>query len=635
MKWIYRISMKSKLLLALLPLLFALIWLAASGIMSRVETGQQMHTIISLTTLAKEAGSVIHELQKERGLSAGYIGSKGQQFNNELSTQYPVSTKALTQLTELLDQFPEQDANSDIRQALAQFRQHQQGINGFRDQVRALSVNGSDSLVWYSTIINDLLNVVGGISQLTDNGEIVNQLAAYYSVLNAKEQSGIERALLSNVFSADRFTEAQFRQLNEVVGKQASWLAATHAFSSAEVNAKMNAQLNSPEALKALSLRQTAIDHAATGGFGVAPADWFNAQTARINTLKAVENAASNHLLMTAQKLADEAWREVTLFAVISVIALVIALFFAVLVASSIHRQLQHSLATIEGMDGDLTQRLDVPGSDELSLLNRAYNQAIENIQHIVSEIKHGAGVLRGASSEIASGNQDLASRTDQQAASLVETAASMEQIATAVNMTADNANEAKRLTQEMEKQVQEASRVAGETSNSMSAIRYSSEQISNIVSSIDEISFQTNLLALNAAVEAARAGELGKGFAVVASEVRNLSQRCANEAQQIRELVSKNMDQIQQGVALAQASDRALHAARENTGQMLSFVSDIAHAANEQSLGVSQVHEALNQLEQVTQQNAGLVASAASASQLLDQQSETMSELVGRFVVA
>jgi methyl-accepting chemotaxis protein len=286
-------------------------------------------------------------------------------------------------------------------------------------------------------------------------------------------------------------------------------------------------------------------------------------------------------------------------------------------------------------MDGDLTQRLDVPGSDELSLLNRAYNQAIENIQHIVSEIKHGAGVLRGASSEIASGNQDLASRTDQQAASLVETAASMEQIATAVNMTADNANEAKRLTQEMEKQVQEASRVAGETSNSMSAIRYSSEQISNIVSSIDEISFQTNLLALNAAVEAARAGELGKGFAVVASEVRNLSQRCANEAQQIRELVSKNMDQIQQGVALAQASDRALHAARENTGQMLSFVSDIAHAANEQSLGVSQVHEALNQLEQVTQQNAGLVASAASASQLLDQQSETMSELVGRFVVA
>lgn len=635
MKWIYRLSMKSKLLLALLPLLFALIWLATSGIASRVETGQQMRTIMTLTTLAKNAGSVIHELQKERGLSAGYLGSKGQQFSNELSAQYPLSTKTITQLTDVLNQFPVQEANNDIRHALEQFRQHQQGMSAFRQQVRTQSVTGTQSLMWYSAIINDLLNVVGGISQLTDNGEIVNQLAAYYSVLNAKEQSGIERALLSNVFSADRFTDAQFRQLNEVIGKQLSWLAATHAFSTAQVNEKMNAQLQAPQALQALTLRQTAIDHATTGGFGVAPADWFNAQTARINTLKAVEDAASDRLLSTAQQLADEAWREVTIFAVISVLALVVALFFAVLVASSIHRQLHHSLATIEGMDGDLTQRLEVPGSDELSMLNRAYNQAIENIQHIVSEIKQGAGVLRGASSEIASGNQDLASRTDQQAASLVETAASMEEIATAVNLTADNANEAKRLTQEVEIQVQEASRVAGETSISMTAIRHSSEQISSIVSSIDEISFQTNLLALNAAVEAARAGELGKGFAVVAAEVRNLSQRCANDAQQIRDLVSKNMEQIQQGVALAQASDRTLQAARENTGQMLAFVSDIAHAANEQSLGVSQVHEALNQLEQVTQQNAGLVASAASASQMLDKQSENMSTLVDRFVVA
>ncbi|WP_170956386.1 methyl-accepting chemotaxis protein [Kosakonia sacchari] len=635
MRWIYRLSMKFKLLLALLPLLFALIWLATSGILARVETGQQMRTIITLTDLAKNAGGVIHELQKERGMSAGYIGSKGQQFNAELTAQYILSDKALSQLAEALKAFPLQRANNDIRHALDQFRQHQQGITDFRQQIHALSVSGTDSLTWYSTIISDLLNVVGGISQLTDNGEIVNQLAAYYSVLNAKEQTGVERALMSNVFSADRFTDGQFRQLNEVVGKQLSWLAATRAFSTAAVNERLTAQLQTSEVTRALEMRQQAIDHVATGGFGVAPTDWFNAQTARINTLKSVEDAAANTLLLTAKDLADNAWRDVIVFAVISIAALLIALFFALLVASSIHRQLHHSLATIEGMDGDLTQRLDVPGSDELSLLNRAYNQAIENIQHIVSEIKHGAGVLRGASSEIASGNQDLASRTDEQAASLVETAASMEQIATAVNQTADNANEAKRLTQEMEQQVQEASRVAGEASQSMTAIRGSSEQISNIVSSIDEISFQTNLLALNAAVEAARAGELGKGFAVVASEVRNLSQRCANDAHQIRELVSKNMEQIQQGVTLVQASDRALQSAKAHTGQMLAFVSDIARAASEQSLGVSQVHQALNQLEQVTQQNAGLVASAATASQMLDQQSETMATLVDRFVVA
>lgn len=635
MSWIYRFSMKAKLLLALLPLLFALIWLATSGILSRVETGQQMRTIISLTELAKNAGNVIQELQKERGMSAGYLGSKGQQFSTELSAQYPLSAQAISQFAEALKQSQVQDANSDIQRALDQFRQHQQGLEAFRQQVRSQSVSGSESLVWYSTLINDLLNVVGGISQLTDNGDIVNQLAAYYSLLNAKEQTGVERALMSNIFSADRFNDGQFRLLNEVVGKQQAWLAATRVFSTADVNAKLAAQLQTPQATHALELRQHAIDRATEGGFGIAPADWFKAQTERITVLKSIEDASANTLLHTAQTLADKAWRDVTIFAVISVAALVVALFFALLVASSIHRQLHTSLSTIEGMNGDLTQRLEVPGTDELSLLNRAYNQAIENIQHIVSEIKHGANVLRGASSEIAGGNQDLASRTDEQAASLVETAASMEQIATAVNQTADNANEAKKLTEEMEKQVQEASRVAGEANLSMSAIRASSEQISSIVSSIDEISFQTNLLALNAAVEAARAGEMGKGFAVVASEVRNLSQRCANDAHQIRELVTKNMEQIQQGVTLVQSSDRALQAAKANTGQMLAFISDIARAASEQSLGVSQVHQALNQLEQVTQQNAGLVASAASASQMLDHQSETMATLVDRFVVA
>jgi hypothetical protein len=154
-----------------------------------------------------------------------------------------------------------------------------------------------------------------------------------------------------------------------------------------------------------------------------------------------------------------------------------------------------------------------------------------------------------------------------------------------------------------------DATRVSNEASQSMAAIRSSSDNIFQIVASIDEISFQTNLLALNAAVEAARAGELGKGFAVVAAEVRHLSQRCAREASLIRELVNQNMNNIGEGVQRVSASEAALKAAADTTGRMKQYVSDIARAANEQSLGVTQVHQALNQLEQVTQQNAALVS--------------------------
>jgi methyl-accepting chemotaxis protein len=311
-----------------------------------------------------------------------------------------------------------------------------------------------------------------------------------------------------------------------------------------------------------------------------------------------------------------------------------VALAIAIVVARSIHLQLQGTLKTIGEMEGDLTQRLSVPGSVELSALNHAYNQSIENIQHIVKEIKSGSEVLHHASGDIAAGNQDLAQRTDEQAASIVETAASMEQISTAIAQTADNAREAEQLTLAMERDVMQANRVANEASQSMTEIRNSSEQISRIVASIDDISFQTNLLALNAAVEAARAGESGRGFAVVASEVRNLSQRCAKEASQIRELINQNMEKIAEGVARVSASGIALKAAADNSGLMKQYVSDIAQAANEQSLGVGQVHLALNQLEQVTQQNAALVSQAASASQVLDNQAAAMTQLVNRFIV-
>jgi methyl-accepting chemotaxis protein len=443
----------------------------------------------------------------------------------------------------------------------------------------------------------------------------------------------VERALLSNIFSTNSFGDGQFRMFSDVVGKQDAWLTAARRFSSPSQASELDNTLKSVDAVRALELREVAFDKANQGGFNINPGDWFKAQTRRIEVLRTLENHAADTLQSHAESLAHDARVDWQSFIALSLIAMLVAIVFAVLVARSIQQQLTGTLKTIAEMDGDLTRRLEVPGSDELSALNFAYNQAIENIQRIVQEIKSGAVILRGASSDIAAGNQDLAQRTDEQAASIVETAASMEQISSNITQTAGNAREAERLTQEMERDVQEANRVSDEASQSMVAIRSSSEQIAQIVTSIDEIAFQTNLLALNAAVEAARAGELGKGFAVVATEVRNLSQRCAREANLIRELVNQNMDKIGEGVTWVTASATALKAAADNTGRMRQYVGDIAHAAMEQSLGVSQVHQALNQLEQVTQQNAALVSQAAAASQMLDGQSEVMSRLVDRFI--
>lgn len=631
---IYRISMRMKLFIALFPLLLALCWFAGSGMKTRINTERQMDVIVQLTAIARGAGDVVHELQKERGMSAGYLGSGGGQFRAELADQRKLTDAAMATFSQLLAKTDRRALEGIDTSAIQLFNDQIQLLSEVRNNVSNLHTAAPQAIGFYTKTIAQVLDFVGGIGHLTTSGKIGQELSAYYSLLNLKEQSGIERALLSGVFSSDRFGYGQFRQLSDVVGKQEAWLSATRRFSTAEQAAALDGALRSASAADALKFREIAIDKVATGGFKVNPTDWFKAQTLRIEVLRQIENQTADTLQKHAAELSRTARSEWITFLCISLLSLAVALAIAIVVARSIHLQLQGTLKTIGEMEGDLTQRLSVPGSDELSALNHAYNQSIENIQHIVKEIKSGSEVLHHASGDIAAGNQDLAQRTDEQAASIVETAASMEQISTAIAQTADNAREAEQLTLAMERDVMQANRVANEASQSMTEIRNSSEQISRIVASIDDISFQTNLLALNAAVEAARAGESGRGFAVVASEVRNLSQRCAKEASQIRELINQNMEKIAEGVARVSASGIALKAAADNSGLMKQYVSDIAQAANEQSLGVGQVHLALNQLEQVTQQNAALVSQAASASQVLDNQAAAMTQLVNRFIV-
>lgn len=632
MWWVYRMPMKMKLIIALQPLLLALCWFAGSGIWTRIETERQMENIAQLTALARSAGNVVHELQKERGMSVGFLGAEGKTFKDELNAQRALTDREIEVFVDSLSDTALQAG--DVTTSVAAFKKNILSLATLREKVTQLGLPASEVVKFYTNVIADVLNFVGRLGTLTDSGEMANSFAAYYNLLNLKEQAGIERALLANIFSSGHFADGQLHQLSDVVSKQNVWLAQSLRLSPPEQAAMLKSRLQSTDATQALSLREAAFSHAANGGFDVDPTVWFKVQTQRIEVMRQIENVAANLLWESAIKLAQDARKNWQIYMAVSLLALLASLAFAGAIALNMHRQFSDTLNKIAGMNGDLTQRLATPGKDEFSSLNRAYNTMLENIQHIVQEIKQGSLVLYDASSSITAGNQDLAQRTDEQAASIVEAVASMEQLSTTITQTADNAREAELLTIRLEKEVRQASNVASAANQSMGDIRSSSEKISNIVTSIDDISFQTNLLALNAAVEAARAGEMGRGFAVVASEVRNLSQRCAKEANQIRELVAQNMVKISEGVERVTASATALKAAADNTTSMKQYIGDIARVATEQSQGVSQINLALRPMEQVTQQNAALVSQAANDSQRLDNLSVTMRDLVNRFVV-
>ncbi len=293
-----------------------------------------------------------------------------------------------------------------------------------------------------------------------------------------------------------------------------------------------------------------------------------------------------------------------------------------------------HSVA--EGLaklsSGDLLFRLNTVFGGDFEKLRSDFNAAMTKLQETMQAIATNAQGVRGGAGEITQASDDLSRRTEQQAASLEETAAALDQITATVRRTAEVANEARALVSTSKTDAEHSGEVVRQTVGAMDGIEASSRQIANIIGVIDEIAFQTNLLALNAGVEAARAGDAGRGFAVVATEVRALAQRSADAAKEIKALISASTQQVDIGVKLVSETGQALGRIVTQVGQLNGLVTELAASAKEQSTGLGEVNTAVNQMDQVTQQNAAMVEQATAASHSLEDEAEELARLVGQF---
>ncbi len=284
--------------------------------------------------------------------------------------------------------------------------------------------------------------------------------------------------------------------------------------------------------------------------------------------------------------------------------------------------------------DGNLTETISADYQGNFDQLKRDANATVAKLTEVISEIKKGAESVSSGAREIAQGNNTLSQRTEEQAANLEETASSMEQMTATVKQNADNARQANQLASGARKQAEKGGQVVGEAVSAMAEINTASKKIADIIGVIDEIAFQTNLLALNAAVEAARAGEQGRGFAVVASEVRNLAQRSASAAKQIKALIADSVNKVKQGSQLVDQSGQTLEEIVTSVKKVSDIVAEIASASAEQSSGIEQVNKAVMQMDEMTQQNAALVEQAAAASEAMDEQARGMKEQVEFFTL-
>ena len=306
---------------------------------------------------------------------------------------------------------------------------------------------------------------------------------------------------------------------------------------------------------------------------------------------------------------------------------------FAYLITRSITRPIAEAVRVARAVSaGDLTSVIVVDRQDETGQLMASVKMMNDNLVGLVGKLRVGTDTISTASAQIAAGNLDLSSRTEEQASSLEETAASMEELTATVKHNAASAHEAHLLAVEATDVARQGGVVVGEVVATMATINDSSRKIVDIISVIDGIAFQTNILALNAAVEAARAGEQGRGFAVVASEVRNLAQRSAAAAKEIKQLIGDSVEKVDIGSRLVERAGATMNNVVSSIGRLSGLVSEISSASDEQQQGIEQVNVAITQMDGITQENAALVEEAAAAAASMQDQAVQLARLVGTF---
>jgi len=856
-----KLTLRGKLLLMVLVPLVGMVWVSAWNTVEKISLSREMGRLQGLVEVATRVGALVHELQKERGMSAGFIGSKGANFATELPAQREATEKRRTELANALAGFDAAHFGAHFGGLLSGANQMLGGLAEKRQAVTAMSIPGPEAIGYYSKTIAGLLAVPGQLAALSPDKDIARLASAYGALLQAKERAGIERATLSNVFGADRFTpEMRVRYLSNAA-EQNTWYGIFGQYAT-EVHGKFAAEkLQGAAVDEVVATKKAAVDRMDEPALGLDAKKWFQAATARIDLMKVVEDRLATDMTDAMRVLERTSTQISWFYAITTILSALLVLAIGQYVTKRILAQIggepetavevAHAVATgkldnqitlapgdessllasmdrmqtqlleritaerkvaaenlaikialdnvstgvmiansertiiyanhavkrilkgaeseikkqlpafdaermvgvnidtfhknpahqakllaeftttytanleigsrfmrvtaspvlnernerlgavaewldrtnevmverevanivdgalrgdfvtrvsLEGKEGffrqlseglnqlsevtqtglsdvarvlqlvaagDLTQKIEADYQGIFGQLKDDTNSTIERLKEVVGRIKDATEAINIASQEIAAGNQDLSSRTEEQASSLEETSSAMEELNATVKQNAENARQANELAKTSNAGVVRGGEVVKQVVVTMGDIQASSKKISDIIGVIDSIAFQTNILALNAAVEAARAGEQGRGFAVVATEVRNLAQRSATAAKEIKTLIAESVDKVESGAKLVQQAGSTMDEVVTSFQQVAALVTEIASASREQSSGIEQTTQAVSQMDEVTQQNAALVEEAAAAAESLEEQARGLVQTVSMFKLA
>ena len=581
-------SLRTRLLLLITFPLLGLLFLGGRGAWEKYRTVQAYEVLRKSDAVMVQIGNLVHELQRERGLSAGFVNSQGKVFKSELATQRQAGDLANTRLTEYKGAFDSTQFGPDFVKALELLNHNLEALADHRKGIDVLTITGPQNFAYYSQTIASGLNVIVAMSNLAEDAAIMRGIQAYVNLLQAKEQAGKERALVVRTLTLDKFTGSTFGDWNAVLAAQTTYLAVYQSFATPEQVEFLNKTVTGPAVQAVERVRASLLAKFQEGGFGVTPPQWFETSTARIDLFKIIEDRLAQDYAKNADHIQADARRDLWVFSAITLVILGIALVLTVQTLRSV-----------------------------LKALGR-----------VAEGISAGNSQITSAANQVSQSSQTLADGASQQAASLEETSASLEEIG---SMAANN-NQGAQAAKELARQTLLASESGAAEMDALRKATVEMDQAAanaaKIVKTIDEISFQTNILALNAAVEAARAGEAGAGFAVVADEVRSLAQRSAIAARETADKIGQATSKSQQTAQLAEQVAQRIIIMRDKTRELDSVISGIASASTEQQTGIGQVNSAMRQMDGTTQQMAATAEESAAAAEELSAQAAELGGL-------
>jgi methyl-accepting chemotaxis protein len=623
------ISFKKKIYILLTIPLLGFLFSSVSSMLQDFAKTQEMSQLARSTKLSTVYSDLVHELQKERGMTAGFLGSKGTKFASKLQAQRAnANDKSSVKNEYWRDNAFESSKinalNSAINQQLSQ-------IDTIRNQIDQQSISTAEAISFYTETNALLLSVSTLISEISTDTKVSKEVVAYYNFIQGKERAGIERAVLSNTFSANKFNEGMLVKFIKLVSEQNTYMSSFAAFSSNKNKTFYHKQIDNPAIIEVQRLRDVALAKATEGNFGVDASHWFEQSTKRIGLFKTTESQLSNSLLSLVERKSDDAFNAMIINTLISSTLIIISLLLSGFIIKELSMQVEDLTFVMNKVrdEDDLTIRAKHICESEMGQIALALNLTLEKFSGAMDEISTSSTTLASAAEETSQtceyNSQSMLAQQDEIgliATAIEELSATVKEVAGNTQLAADSAKEADtqaqgglEVVQKSYHSIEELASEIADLATRITSLHESSNNITNVVDVIKSVAEQTNLLALNAAIEAARAGEQGRGFAVVADEVRTLAQRTQQSTSEIENFISSLQTDANAAFSVIETSQNMAEKAVTNSKNVEETLSGITSSVSNIFAMTEQVAVAVEEQAMVTQDVAKNVVSVEQKS--------------------